>query len=123
MGVHSWVSIEYNKGNHDLARNPILVIEKVEYHLTKCVDYHQIKTVIIPIGFTISCNCHANIEMVQQSAVYTFTHLFVPKNQITKSDFTRLIVFCMNMTRKILLICSLFCLCLNNILLYIYLHL
>ncbi len=50
----SLVLMEYNNGNHDLARNPILVTVKVGLHLTKCIDYHQIKNVIIPIHFSTS---------------------------------------------------------------------
>ncbi len=36
-------------------------------------------TVVMTIDFTISYNCHEIIEMVQQLAVYTFVHLFIPQ--------------------------------------------
>ncbi len=60
-----------------MARNPTFVTDKVAYHLTKCMDYHQINTIIIPMYFTISCHCHDKVEMVQESAVYTFIHLVI----------------------------------------------
>ncbi len=41
------------------------------------------KTLIIPINFTISSLCREKIEMVQQSSVYTFIHIFVSYCQIT----------------------------------------
>ncbi len=42
LGI-SLVLMEYKTGYHNLARDPILVTEKVGYHLTKCMDYHQLK--------------------------------------------------------------------------------
>ncbi len=50
----------------------------------KCMDYHQINTVIIPIDFTMSCHCPQKVKIGQQSAIYAFIHLFVPQNQIMK---------------------------------------
>ncbi len=47
------------------------------------MDYHQINTLITPIGFTISCHCHQKVEIIQESAVNTFIHRVVPTNQIT----------------------------------------
>ncbi len=40
----SLVVIDYNKGNHNLARERTIATERVGQHLTKCMDYHQIKT-------------------------------------------------------------------------------
>ncbi len=73
------ILIEQQNGNHDLAMDTTLVTEKVAQHLTKCLDSHQINTVIIPIDFTISCHCHEKVEMVQPSTrLYSFNHIFVP---------------------------------------------
>ncbi len=66
------VVIEYNKGNHGLVMESTLVTEKVVQHLTKCMDYHQLKTVIIPIDYTISTHCCRIIEIV----LYIFIHIF-----------------------------------------------
>ncbi len=41
--------IEYYKANCNQVRDFILVAEKVGQHLTKCMDYHQKKLVIMPI--------------------------------------------------------------------------
>ncbi len=47
-----------------MARDPTLIAEKVGQHFTKCMDYHQIKTVIIPIDFTIINHYLKKIQMV-----------------------------------------------------------
>ncbi len=47
-----------------MAMDPTLVIESGTQHLTKCMDYHQLKTVIIPIDYTISAHCCRKIEIV-----------------------------------------------------------
>ncbi len=65
------VLIEQNKG---LAMDSTLVTDKVVEHLTKCMDYHQLKIVIIPIDYIISVHCHGKIEMVQKSF---YTLLFI----------------------------------------------
>ncbi len=48
-----------------LAMDFTLVIEQVVQHLIKCMDYHQLKTVIIQIDYTISNHCRKRFEMVQ----------------------------------------------------------
>ncbi len=58
--------------------------EKMGQHLTECMDYRQIKKVIIPIDCTIRSHCLEKVEMLQSSTAYTFIHLFVHKSQITK---------------------------------------
>ncbi len=50
------------KGNHDLARYPTLVAEKVGQHLTKCMDYKSNEQVI---DFTISIHYRNKFQMVQ----------------------------------------------------------
>ncbi len=42
------------KGNHDMARDPILFAEKVGQHLTSWLEYRQIKTVIFPIDLRVA---------------------------------------------------------------------
>ncbi len=70
----------YNKSNRDLSNDPTLITAKVGQHLTKCMDYHQIKTVIITIAFIISKHCCETVQMVQPSTIYSFNHLvFFPK--------------------------------------------
>ncbi len=75
---------EYSKGNHDLARDPTLVTATVRQNHTKCMDYLQIKKVIIPIDRTVRNHCLEKVEMVQSLHANTFIHLFVPKSQIVK---------------------------------------
>ncbi len=43
--------------------------EKVGQHLTKCMDYHELKRVIIPIDFTISSRYLENVQKVQSSTL------------------------------------------------------
>ncbi len=43
-----------------------LVTVKVVQHLAKCMDYDQLKTVIIQIDYTISTHCRQKIEMDQK---------------------------------------------------------
>ncbi len=80
----SLVLMEYNQGKHNLARGPTLVAEKVGQHITKCMDYHQIKTVIILIDFIISSYCRDKVQIVQPSTIYSFNNLFFSQSQITK---------------------------------------
>ncbi len=56
--------------------DPTFVAEKVGQHLTKCVNYHQIKSNNPNefIDFTISNHCCVTVKMVHPS---TFSHLFV----------------------------------------------
>ncbi len=44
---------------------------------TAWMNYHHLKTVINPIGFTINTHCHRKIEMIHKSFVYTFIHILV----------------------------------------------
>ncbi len=53
-----------------MASESTLAAEKVGQNL-KCMDYHQIKTVINSIDFTISNHCLEKVEIVQISSVYT----------------------------------------------------
>ncbi len=77
-GRVSLVLKEYTKGNHGLAGVLTLVTENVGQHLTKCMDYHQIKTVKITIDFSISSNCRDTVQMVQLSTIHSFDHLCAP---------------------------------------------
>ncbi len=76
-----------------VARDPILFAEKVGQHLTKCIDYHLIKKVTIPISRTIRSHCLDKVKMVQSSPINTFIHLLVAESQITKHHVARMIVF------------------------------
>ncbi len=76
-GRNSLVWMEYTKGNHELARNPTLVAEKVKHYLIKCMDYRQITTVIIPINVTITSHCRDKAQIIQSSTIYSFIHTFV----------------------------------------------
>ncbi len=40
-------------GNHHLAMDATFIPDNVVQHLTKSIDCHQLKTVIIPIYYTI----------------------------------------------------------------------
>ncbi len=87
-----WQGLSYDKGNHNLIRDHTLITENVGPHLTKCMDYHQTKILIIPIDFTISNHYRKIVQMVQSSTMYSFTHMFVPKSQITKIlSFTKIV--------------------------------
>ncbi len=63
--------IEYNTGNHCLARERTLVEDKVRQHLIKCMDYDQVKTVIFTIDFTINSYCRSNHSIINYILFYS----------------------------------------------------
>ncbi len=64
--------------------DPTLGTEKIAYHLTNYMDYHQINTVIIKTDFTISCHCYEKVQIVQQSAVYSY--IFCPQKSNNEKE-------------------------------------
>ncbi len=74
-----------DKGNHIVAMDPTLFADKMGQHPTKCMEYHQIKKMIIPIICKIRSYCLERVEMVQLSSADTFIHLLVSKSEITET--------------------------------------
>ncbi len=52
--------------NHGLAQDSTHVTEQVVEYLIKCMNYHQLKKVIIHIDYTISTYCRKKIEIVHK---------------------------------------------------------
>ncbi len=61
-----------------------IVTEKMVQHFIKCVDYHQLKKILIQIDYTIITHCRRKFEIVQNRFLYSCIHILVFKSQLTK---------------------------------------
>ncbi len=76
-----------------LAMDSTFVTEKVVQHLIKCTDYHQLKTVLIQIDYTISTLVVGKLKWFRND-FYTLLFIsFSPNVKYGKNDIDRMIVF------------------------------
>ncbi len=72
-GVYAGNGVKY--GTPRSGHRSTVVAEKLEQHFTKCMDYHQIKTIIIPIDFTMSSYYLKKVKMTHSLIACTFIYI------------------------------------------------